>query len=606
MIIALFVLIFLALGLGYACVNLFAYWKKGQKERNEAQKSQKEWEAFGLATKDENDLLAKYRPIANIDAHIAQIEGEAAAKLASINQELAQKEAVLKEAEERAMAEVRSKTEQAERDSQVRLATINHEFAQKEEMLKEADGKAMAEVKAKTEQAEKDSQARLESIASQLSDKEIRLKETQELLSATKNIVEGYGNEYLVPKEALFDQLAEEYGHEKAGQKLKEARDIVRTMIRKGTASSSRITDKEQNEAAKDFIVDAFNGRIEGILAKAKRLTENYGVLRQQIKDAFSVVNESGRYVGTEITLEFLDARLEELKWGMKVQEIIEEDKEEQRLLKEQLRDEALARKEAEKARKDSERQAEIDQKQKDEAEAEARKRKELEDEIRSRVEATQRELLAKQQAQVSEAEKSKIQLELDELNAKLDTEKRKREEAEGKVGDLEKRMEEAEKKRQTIASNPKGKIYIISNVGSFGEHIFKIGLTRREIEERVKELGDASVPFEFDVHAVIKTNNAPELESKLHQKLSIYRMNKSNWRKEFFKITIEDLKRLIEEEGHETSWTMMAKALQYRETQEIERRIKEDDDFRHQWLSRQAKLDFSVQTHTNGVQDGE
>jgi hypothetical protein len=566
MIIALFVLILLALGLGYACLNLFAYWKKGQKERDEAQKSQKEWEAFGLATKEENDLLSKYRPIADIDAHIAQIEGEAAAKLATINQELAQKEATLKESEAKAMAEVQAKTEQAERDSQARLA----------------------------------------SIASQLSDKEIRLKEAQELLDATKNIVEGYGNEYLVPKEALFDQLAEEYGHEKAGQKLKEARDIVRTMIRKGTASSSRITDKEQNEAAKDFIVDAFNGRVEGILAKAKRLTENYGVLRQQIKDAFSVVNESGRYVGTEITMEFLDARLEELKWGMKVQEIIEEDKEEQRLLKEQLRDETLARKEAEKARKEAERQAELDQKQKDEAEAEARKRKELEDEIRARVEATQRELLAKQQAQVSDAEKSKIQRELDELNSKLDAERKKREEAEGKVGDLERRMEEAEKKRETIASNPKGKIYIISNVGSFGEHIFKIGLTRREIEERVKELGDASVPFEFDVHAVIKTNNAPELESKLHQKLSIYRMNKSNWRKEFFKITLEDLKRLIEEEGHETSWTMMAKALQYRETQEIERRIKEDDDFRQQWLMRQAKLDFSVQSHSNGVQEEE
>lgn len=566
MIIALFVLILLTLGLGFACVNLFAYWKKGQKERDEAQRSQKEWEAFGLATKEENDLLSKYRPIANIDAHIAQIEVEAATKLATINQELAQKAVILQEAEAKAMAEVQVKTEQAERDSQARLA----------------------------------------SIASQLSDKEIRLKQAQELLAATKNIVEGYGNEYLVPKESLFDQLGEQYGHEKAGQKLKEAREIVRTMIRKGTASTCQITDKEQNEAAKDFIVDAFNGRVEGILAKAKRLTENYGVLRQQIKDAFSVVNESGRYVGTGITMEFLDARLEELKWGMKVQEIIEEDKEEQRRLKEQLRDEAMARKEAEKAKKEAERQAEQDQKQKAEAEAEARKRKELEDEIRSRVEATQRELLAKQQAQVSEAEKSKIQHELDELNAKLDAERRKREEAEGKVGDLEKRMEEAEKKRQTIASNPKGKIYIISNVGSFGEHIYKIGLTRREIEERVKELGDASVPFEFDVHAVIKTNNAPELESKLHQKLSIYRMNKSNWRKEFFKITLDDLKRLIEEEGHETSWTMMAKALQYRETQEIERRIKEDDDFRQQWLIRQAKLDFSVQSHSNGVQEEE
>jgi hypothetical protein len=548
MIIALFVLILLALGLGYACVNLFAYWKKGQKERDEAQKSQKEWEAFGLATKEENDLLSKYRPIANIDAHIAQIEGEAAVKLASINQELSQKEAVLKESEERAMAEVRSKTEQAERDSQARLAAI----------------------------------------ASQLSDKEIRLKQAQELLAATKNIVEGYGNEYLVPKEALFDQLADQYGHEKAGQKLKEAREIVRAMIRYGAASACQITDKEQNEAAKDFIVDAFNGRVEGILAKAKRLTENYGVLRQQIKDAFTVVNESGRYVGTGITMEFLDARLEELKWGMKVQEIIEEDKEEQRRLKDQLRDEAMARKEAEKRVQEQKRAAEA-------LEKEARESKEAEEEFQRKVE----ELAEKIRNEANNEAKAKFEAEKEKLQEKINDEKDKRIKAEDIANELKEKY-----RREPL--NPKGKIYIISNVGSFGEHIFKIGLTRREIEERVKELGDASVPFEFDVHAVIKTNNAPELESKLHQKLSIYRMNKSNWRKEFFKITLEDLKRLIEEEGHETSWTMMAKALQYRETQEIERRIKEDDNFRHQWLSRQDKLDFGVQTKPNGVQEEE
>ena len=140
----------------------------------------------------------------------------------------------------------------------------------------------------------------------------------------------------------------------------------------------------------------------------------------------------------------------------------------------------------------------------KEEAEREARKRKELEDEIRARVEATQRELLAKQKAEVSDAERNKIQEELDKLNAKLDAERRLREEAEGKVGDLEQRILESERKRDTIASDPRGKIYIISNAGSFGEHVYKIGLTRREIEERAKELGDASVPFE---HTFLSTS---------------------------------------------------------------------------------------------------
>ena len=548
MAIAIVILVFAVLGLGFACLNLFAYWKKANKERDEAQKSQREWESFGLVAKEENEALSKYRPIADVEAHISQVEAEATGRLASVKEEIAQKEAVLRETENRAMAEIQSKIEEAERNSKTRL----------------------------------------DSISSQLTEKENQLKEAQELLTATKNIVEGYGNEYLVPKEALFDQLAEQYGHEKAGQKLKEARDIVRTMIRKGTAASSRIGDKEQNEAAKDFIVDAFNGRIEGILAKAKRLTENYGVLRQQIKDSFSVVNESGSYVGTEITKEFLEARMEELKWAMKVQEIIEEEKEEQRILKERLRDEALARREAEKEAQKQKEDAE-------EAEREAKKRQQSEEEFKRKVEELAEKIRTEADAEV----RAKIEAEKERFQGKVDDEREKRIKAEQEAKELREKY-----RRKPL--DPRGKIYIISNIGSFGEHIYKIGLTRREIEERIKELGDASVPFEFDVHAVIKTNNAPELESKLHQKLSIYRMNKSNWRKEFFKIAIEDLRKLIEEEGHETSWTMKAKALQYQETKEIERRIEADGEFREQWLSQQAKLDLWADRQPIGFGDDE
>jgi len=609
MVLAIFILVFLVLGLAYFCAYLYGHYRRAMKNEetavqmaDQALQEKKQWEAYGLAAKEENEVLAKYRVILDVDAHIHQIQGEAEARLAAIEAEVLQKEEILKGAENKALAEIHIKIQKAEEESQKRIELAKQEISAAEQEFQTKKKAAEWEL----EYAKEESERKITLEKSILEEKQGELKRVQELLTATKNIVEGYGNEYLVPKDALFDQLAEQYGHEKAGQKLKEARDIVRTMIRKGTAASSRIGDKEQNEAAKDFIVDAFNGRVEGILAKAKRLTENYGVLRQQIKDSFSVVNESGSYVGTEITKEFLEARMDELKWAMKVQEIIEEEKEEQRILKERLRDEALARKEAEKAKKEAERQAEEDRKNKEEAENEARKRRELEEEIRARVEATQRELLAKQQSEASDAERHKIQDELNKLNAKLEAEQKMREEAEGKIGDLEQRILEAEKKRDTIASNPRGKIYIISNIGSFGEHIYKIGLTRREIEERIKELGDASVPFEFDIHAVIKTNNAPELESKLHQKLSIYRLNKSNWRKEFFKITIEELKKLIEEEGHETSWTMKAKALQYHETKEIERRIDDDEEFREQWLSRQAKLDLWAESQTARDNAGE
>jgi hypothetical protein len=107
------------------------------------------------------------------------------------------------------------------------------------------------------------------------------------------------------------------------------------------------------------------------------------------------------------------------------------------------------------------------------------------------------------------------------------------------------------------------GYIYIISNLGSFGENIFKIGMTRRLVpQDRVDELGDASVPFRFDVHSLIFSNCAPELENKLHRELHNQRVNKINLRKEFFHTTIDELEELVYllEPSAEFNRTMLAK----------------------------------------------
>src|SRR5476651_296141 len=88
----------------------------------------------------------------------------------------------------------------------------------------------------------------------------------------------------------------------------------------------------------------------------------------------------------------------------------------------------------------------------------------------------------------------------------------------EREVQELQLKLTEATTRELTIAQQTsKGRIYIISNVGSFGEGVYRIGLTRRAADERVDELSSASVPFEFDIHAVIETENAPQLEYKIH-----------------------------------------------------------------------------------------
>ena len=106
--------------------------------------------------------------------------------------------------------------------------------------------------------------------------------------------------------------------------------------------------------------------------------------------------------------------------------------------------------------------------------------------------------------------------------------------------------------KREEITNLQNGKagtVYIISNLGSFGEDVFKIGMTRRlDPQDRINELGSASVPFKFDVHSFIFSDDAASLENKMHQILNDRRVNKVNLRKEFFKISIDELETLVEE----------------------------------------------------------
>lgn len=112
------------------------------------------------------------------------------------------------------------------------------------------------------------------------------------------------------------------------------------------------------------------------------------------------------------------------------------------------------------------------------------------------------------------------------------------------------------------------GNVYVISNIGSFGESVFKIGMTRRlEPLDRVQELGDASVPFPFDVHMMIATDNAPALENALHKAFHKRRLNRVNLRKEFFRVSLHEIVSIVKKHHGEVTYTADAEALQYRDT---------------------------------------
>ena len=117
------------------------------------------------------------------------------------------------------------------------------------------------------------------------------------------------------------------------------------------------------------------------------------------------------------------------------------------------------------------------------------------------------------------------------------------------------------------------GYVYIISNIGSFGQNIYKIGMTRRlDPMERILELSNASVPFPFDVHAFIFSNDAPALEAELHRVFDDRKVNSVNYRKEYYRVTLDEIKAVVNEKGIQAEFIEEPDAFQYRESQMTDR----------------------------------
>lgn len=380
--------------------------------------------------------------------------------------------------------------------------------------------------------------------------------------TAMKNVIEGYGDRYLKPTYSLLDELADAYGFNEAGQQLKQARERSQLMVTHHRAATCDYVEKNRRETATRFVVDAFNGKVDSILSRSK--ADNFGTLEQQIRDAFALVNNNGAaFRNARITEDYLEARLSELKWAVAVQALRDREREEQRRIREQMREEEKARREIARALKEAGREEEALQK-----------------------------AMEKVQAQAAKANAAQ------------------RAEFEAKLRQLQEQLTEAEARNQralSMAQQTKaGHVYVISNVGSFGEGMVKIGMTRRlEPLDRIRELGDASVPFNFDVHAMIWSEDAPGLERELHRRFVRHQVNKVNPRKEFFQVSLGDLRSQVEELGMAATWTMTAMATEYQESLAMADRLRDNPAMAEEWLRHQLDYDpveeLALEANGNG-----
>lgn len=201
------------------------------------------------------------------------------------------------------------------------------------------------------------------------------------------------------------------------------------------------------------------------------------------------------------------------------------------------------------------------------------------------RQEAEERKALEQEKKKV-ENEELKYNNEIEKLKAQLEeTAEKEKEALNAKILELQAKLSDVIVKKDNITQLQNGKagnVYIISNLGSFGENVFKVGMTRRiNPQDRVNELGDASVPFKFDVHSFIFSEDAVGLEKKLHDILNNKRVNKVNLRKEFFYTTIDELETLVNEIEPTAEFNKTMLAEEFRQSQSSEENYTSDiEDF--------------------------
>lgn len=324
-------------------------------------------------------------------------------------------------------------------------------------------------------------------------------------------------------------------------EKLNEIREQQKDMIKNQSAAICNTAWKVQGseKAGKKMIAENIkqilrNFNIECDLCINKVKFSNYDNSKERILKAFELQNRLNETNDIHITDNYYRLKIKELDLAFEYQKKKEEEKEELRRKREEMR-------EAEKVAREIE-----------------EKRKELEKE---------------QEHYQNYLKKISEQIEVEKSEERKQYLLAKKEELDNNVHDVQLALEDLDYRE---ANHRAGYVYIISNIGAFGENIYKIGMTRRlEPEERIAELSGASVPFKFDVHAMIFSDDAPKLETALHNHFADKKVNLVNGRKEFFNVTLEEIKQVVRE-NHDKSvdFINIPDAEQYRESLMIRKSI--------------------------------
>lgn len=318
--------------------------------------------------------------------------------------------------------------------------------------------------------------------------------------------------------------------------RLDAIRQAQKDLIKNGKAVSGNMNWTVNNSAAQGkkmvsdmqkLLLRAFNSECDELIDRVTY--SNIEQSEKRIKASCENISKLGRIMQISISWDYQKAKLSELYLVFEYRQAKQREKEEQKELRAQMREEAKLRKEIEEARK--------------------------------KVEKEQKHYQNALKTVLSHLSNAS-----DEERVALEEKKK---ELEDQLGEIAKNIQDIDYRE---ANAKAGYVYIISNIGAFGENIYKIGMTRRlDPTERIDELGDASVPFDFDIHAMIFSDDAPALEAALHKAFEHKKLNMVNHRREFFAVTLDEIKEVVKNNYNKAvEFIELAPAQQYRESMKL------------------------------------
>ncbi|MRM89288.1 DUF4041 domain-containing protein [Faecalicatena contorta] len=375
-------------------------------------------------------------------------------------------------------------------------------------------------------------------LDSSISGKQIELGKLDMQIDDKKSEIICLDEEILVQEFGLYKPQYDFANALDYKEKLAEIRSKQKTMIKEKRAVSGNTSWQVNGSATKGkkmvsdtqkLLLRAFNNECDEVVSKVKYT--NFDASLNRIHKSADAISKLGATMDISINKFYLDLKVKELRLAFEYQQKKQEEKEAQKAARAEMKEAARLQKEIE----------------------------------------VQRKKIEKEQTHYQTAyEKLIKQLELTPDNQDLLS---KKTELENQLQDIDKAMKDIDYRE---ANQRAGYVYIISNIGAFGENIYKIGMTRRlDPQDRVDELGDASVPFNFDIHAMIFSDDAPALETALHKAFEDRKLNMVNTRREFFNVTLDEIKAVVKKNFDKTvEFIDVPDAEQYRISQKMKQNL--------------------------------